>query len=993
MSALKSAPEGLPETLAPLHQLSPPARSRLLEAAEYVHVERGSFVFREGDTDDRTLYLLEGQLELLSGDQVLRRIAGGTAEADSPLAQLQPRQLSARALSEVALLCLPRALFNELVRDDLGDTDAASVTVEVDEIESTEQDDWMTRMLRSKLFAQLPASNIHRIFSLLETIEVPAGEQVVTQGEPGDYYFILINGRAEVTRAASPGAPSYRLALIGAGDAFGEEALVGDGTRNASVRMLTPGELARLAKRDFIDLIREPLLSAVNLQQGLDLVATRGALWLDVRFPEEHARRAIAASVNHPLSTLRMHSGRLNADKVYLVYCDDGSRSAVAAFLLAERGFDVHYLAGGLDAYAEGDAEQLDLTLHDDDSLPPVTRGAVPIPSSHRSAGDEDVEPAVKAAALQVESVVAELSLDDAATAAPRATPVQASSSPALAEPQSTGASVAPASQAGGTAVRQHHAAAVREAAARARAEVQRAAAKRIAAERERARQAVEVARAKAEEEARERLENERRRAQAEAESRVEEARARARAEAEARVESERARAAQAARDELESERQRLAAETEKARAELAEAQRLQAAAQAAQQAHARAAAAAESERQREAEEQLRAERERLEAEAAKARAELAEAQRMKSEIEQARLAAEAEVERERAAQARRVEQVRAEMQRRLEEEERRIRESYAWQAEELERLQAQKQAAEARLHEEQERVRRQSEEASARLAEARDYQQRLEEVKKASAAEAAMRERQQLELERRLREELKDKVQSERRQLEEELARNATELARARHELVAAEAARKAAAEEAQQIVADVKAAHARRRMQEESEMQLERARLETEARRLRLALELAEREKAAAVAEQQRIGAEIATLRREGPDRGHDHDVDLRALEEQADEVARHLADTERARADAQAAAIASEGDLAAHRVHEEQVRGSLKDELDEWLREQSALEESDVQQSILANQKAHLERIRKRAAAAREAAKAHDQALIDELANRLRNPIEDD
>ena len=970
MSALKSELEGLPDSLTPLCQLSAASQARLHEVAEFVHYERGGIVFREGDTDGHTIYLLEGTLELGSGDQVLRRISGGTAEANSPLAQLQPRQMSARALSKVTVLRLPRELLAECVARELGAAEGAAF--QVDEIDSAEQDDWMTRMLRSKLFAQLPASNIHRIFSLLESIEVSAEEDVVRQGEAGEYYYIIVNGRAEVTRAAGPGAPSYRLALIGPGDAFGEEALVGDGIRNASVRMLTAGQIVRLAKQDFVDLIRAPLLNAVTLALGRDLVVTREAQWLDVRFPEEHAKQAITGSVNHPLSTLRMHSGRLDTARTYLVYCDNGTRSAVAAFLLAERGFEVHYLAGGLAAHADAGADELDLSLHDDDQQEPVARGPAPIPSSHRSDRDDDVEPAVKAAALSVESAMATLSVDDAASAArPRAPLV-----PAAADAEADKA----------------HELALREAAAKARTQIQREAAKRIAAERARAREALEQARAAAEREARERLEAERERARVEVEARLDAERERARADAEARLEAERERAGRAAREQLEAERRRLEAEAAEARAELAEARRLKLEAEQAQAAHARATAAAETRREQEAAQKLQAERERLEAEAAQARAELAEARRLKAEIEQARAAAEAEVQREREAQSRRVEQVRAEMQRRLEEEERKIKESYAWQAEELKRLQAQKQQAEARLLEEQARVRRQSEEASARLAEARDYQQRLEEVKKASAAEAAMRERQQLELERRLREELKHKVQSERAQLEQELARNAAELGRARQELDAAEAARKAAAEEAQQIVADVKAAHARRRMQEESEMQLERARLEAEARRLRLALELAEREKAAALDEQERVRVEIAELRRNGAPSDHDLARDLQALEARADEAARHLADTERARADAQAAAVASAGDLAAHRVHEDQVRSSLKDELDEWLREQTELESSDVQQNILANQKAHLERIKHRAAAAREAAKAHNQALIDELAARLREPDED-
>jgi hypothetical protein len=276
------------------------------------------------------------------------------------------------------------------------------------------------------------------------------------------------------------------------------------------------------------------------------------------------------------------------------------------------------------------------------------------------------------------------------------------------------------------------------------------------------------------------------------------------------------------------------------------------------------------------------------------------------------------------------------------------------------------------------------------RLAEARDYQRRLEEVQQVSAREAEMREQQQLALETKLREELRHKVQTERRQLEEELARNAAELERARREREAAEAARRAAAAEAEKIVSEFKDAHARKRMQEEAEMRFERERLEADARRLRLALELAQREKQAAVQQQREIESEIAELKR-GPDSaGPDAravDTNLHRLEEQARHVAAQIAASERAQADAQAAAVASAGDLAAHRVHEERVRADLKSELDEWLQEQQDNENSDLQRGILASQRAQLDRIKQRAQAVRAAAKAHDQALINELADKLR------
>ena len=94
--------------------------------------------------------------------------------------------------------------------------------------------------------------------------------------------------------------------------------------------MLTDGQLVRLPKEAFIELIQTPLLSSVSLEEGRNIAATREAIWLDVRFPEEFEASGLESAVNHPLNTLRMHSGRLDANRTYIVYCDTGTRSAVA---------------------------------------------------------------------------------------------------------------------------------------------------------------------------------------------------------------------------------------------------------------------------------------------------------------------------------------------------------------------------------------------------------------------------------------------------------------------------------------------------------------------------------------------------------------------------------------------------------------------------------------------------------------------------------------
>lgn len=198
--------------------------------------------------------------------------------------------------------------------------------------------------------------------------------------------------------------------------------------------MLTDGELMRLTKEDFVELIRTPLLSEVTLDEGRNLVTSEGAIWVDVRFSEEHASGAIAGSVNQPLNTLRMHAERLQRDHTFIVFCDSGARSAAAAFLLSERGFDVHCLTGGLAEYGilsaseqrfsesfSNDVDSADLTIHDDDG--PITVAAL-VPASHKTQtetplgdaidSDEVIAADIRAQALKAELAKANIKLEEA---------------------------------------------------------------------------------------------------------------------------------------------------------------------------------------------------------------------------------------------------------------------------------------------------------------------------------------------------------------------------------------------------------------------------------------------------------------------------------------------------------------------------------------------------------------------------------------------------
>ena len=108
----------------------------------------------------------------------------------------------------------------------------------------------MTKILQSNVFLQIPPANIQKMFMQMEQVPTQSGETIMRQGDPGDYYYILQRGSCEVSRTA-PDGRQIKLAVLNQGDGFGEEALISDSVRNASITMVTEGSLMRLFKEDF----------------------------------------------------------------------------------------------------------------------------------------------------------------------------------------------------------------------------------------------------------------------------------------------------------------------------------------------------------------------------------------------------------------------------------------------------------------------------------------------------------------------------------------------------------------------------------------------------------------------------------------------------------------------------------------------------------------------------------------------------------------------
>ena len=196
--------------------------------------------------------------------------------------------------------------------------------------ESSGADDWMTTLLKSKAFHKIPPANIQAIFMRMQQVNFKAGDQVLKQGTDGDFFYVLTRGSAVVTRETPLNKDGIRLAELKVGDTFGEEALIADSKRNATVTMITDGAVMRLGKDDFRTLLNEPMLDWVDMARAQEII-DQGGVWLDVRLPSEFQNFSKPGSFNMPLYFIRLKLGTLDRSTPYVVVCDTGRRSSAGA--------------------------------------------------------------------------------------------------------------------------------------------------------------------------------------------------------------------------------------------------------------------------------------------------------------------------------------------------------------------------------------------------------------------------------------------------------------------------------------------------------------------------------------------------------------------------------------------------------------------------------------------------------------------------------------
>lgn len=323
----------------------------VLESASVEAVPAGTVLIGRDDAGNHCLVLFAGELEMqrpclgTDGAEAIQAsgIHASAAAGEVTVLHAIPHEASVRALTDV---CVVR-VDGERMEEALAWSQHAA--------ELRRLSNACGNLMQQALpFRRLPLENVQRAFDAMRPMTVRAGDAVVRQGDPGDRYYVIERGRAEVWRVDPLTDETGLARMLGPGDGFGEEALLLGGYRTATVTMVEDGALWTLEKDAFEHLMKSEYVEEIDAARAQALADSGAAVWLDCRYDVEFDEAHIPGALHMPLDNLRNDVARLQKDGTYIVYCRSGRRSGCAAFLLHERGFRAYSLTGGIREWPYG---------------------------------------------------------------------------------------------------------------------------------------------------------------------------------------------------------------------------------------------------------------------------------------------------------------------------------------------------------------------------------------------------------------------------------------------------------------------------------------------------------------------------------------------------------------------------------------------------------------------------------------------------------------
>ena len=316
------------------------------KSANIVQLPPGKHIFDQGDMDSNSIFLLSGQIALVAIGHPAITIKAGSNEALQPVADYKPREVTALAHSRISIMNIETSLLEELIAHNKKEQKEGINNEELEELKLSESRiEWV---LNSPLFFRLPTPHVQVLARRLEEITATTGAKIISEGDDCEYYYIITEGRCMISYQSTDGC-EVKFAELSIGRGFGESALITNRKHSNTITMLEDGKLVRIPRNDFMSLMVTPYIKCVSYSQMLTML-DEGTTLIDVRTQQAYLNDNLRNSINLPLSLLWKTAPILDKGKAYIACCEDGTRSTIAAFIMAQHGLNARILEGGIES-------------------------------------------------------------------------------------------------------------------------------------------------------------------------------------------------------------------------------------------------------------------------------------------------------------------------------------------------------------------------------------------------------------------------------------------------------------------------------------------------------------------------------------------------------------------------------------------------------------------------------------------------------------------
>ncbi|RVE50108.1 hypothetical protein evm_005314 [Chilo suppressalis] len=210
----------------------------VVEAMSPQEFPPGSLIIREGESGSHLYVSAYGEFEVLKGGQVVKTFGAGEAFGELAILYKAKRFASIRCIGDAKVWVLERRVFQKImVRSG-----------------RQEQEDNIRFLSSVPLLQEIHPIELTKMSGFLKREFFSAGTAVVRQGDRGDKFYIIRGGTVAVTKRDAD--VEERVGTLRRGNYFGEQALMHEDRRLATVTALPPGvECLTLERGPFTDFL------------------------------------------------------------------------------------------------------------------------------------------------------------------------------------------------------------------------------------------------------------------------------------------------------------------------------------------------------------------------------------------------------------------------------------------------------------------------------------------------------------------------------------------------------------------------------------------------------------------------------------------------------------------------------------------------------------------------------------------------------------------